>query len=133
MSVRCKTSPSRWRQKTAKPAPPREHNDYSPSSCHKESYTGINTCTKSAYQRAAVSVPIEVKPFAYTGPTQTLCCTDPIIKDIRCHSHCGHRVCYFTISQEICVEVPVHFGAKAEVGEAWIDCHEASTHPCVDC
>ena len=34
---------------------------------------------------------------------------------------CGN-ICKFTISQKIKVEIPVIFGAKAEVGAAAIDC-----------
>lgn len=42
------------------------------------------TCTRRAYQRANVSVPVSVKPFSFAGPTNTLCCSDPVIKNIRC-------------------------------------------------
>lgn len=79
------------------------------------------TCTKNAYQRANISVPVVVKPFSFAGPTTTLCNTEPIIKDIRC-TGTTDQVCYFTIVQEICVEVPIHFGANASVGLPSVDC-----------
>lgn len=92
-----------------------------------------NTCTKSAYQRATVNVPVAVKPFALAGSTKTYCCSDPVIKGIRCNQYHNEEICYFTFSQEICVEVPIHFGAKACVGDSWVDCHGASTEECIDC
>ncbi len=93
-----------------------------------------NICTNKTYQRVTVNVPIAVKPFSFTGETKTTCCSDPIIKKITyaCNSN-KEQVCYFTISQEICVEVPVYFGAAAYAGKFRVKCHEASTDDCSDC
>jgi hypothetical protein len=38
-----------------------------------------------------------------------------------CHGK-NNDLCKFTISQKLRVEVPVIFGARAEVGEALVDC-----------
>lgn len=103
-------------------------NDSNPNSLAR-----INTCTRKAYQKATVNVPVAVKPFAFAGRIKTLCCNDPVIKEIRCKKHCDEQICYFTISQEICVEIPVHFGAKTCLGETWIECHEVTTDGCDDC
>lgn len=111
-----------------------------------DSVVDINTCTASAYQRATVGIPFALKPFSFIGPTKTICCSDPIIKKIRyernckdckkrcndCEDSCSDQICYYTIIQEICVEIPVHIGAKAIAGECWIDCHEAWEHDCED-
>lgn len=49
-----------------------------------ESLIDYEACKRKAYQKAIVSLPIAVKPFSCVGPTKTLCCKDPIIKNIRC-------------------------------------------------
>ena len=41
-------------------------------------------------------------------------------------------VCKFTISQKLRVEVPVIFGARAEVGKASVDCDYAVNCGCSD-
>ncbi len=98
-----------------------------------DSITKVNTCSRSAYQRATVSVPVAVKPFSFTGPTKTSCCGEPVIEEILCKKNCNDEICYFTISQKICVEIPVHFGATAHVGDSWVECHDASTEECDEC
>lgn len=98
----------------------------------KELFQKHNTCVRTAYQRAVVSVPVAVKPFSVAGPTNTLCCSDPVVTNVRC-TGTKDRICYFTITQEICVEVPIHFGAEAHVGEPGVDCLETSLEECDDC
>lgn len=42
--------------------------------------------------------------------------------------------CFFTITQDICVAVPVEFGAVATVGDSYINCNGASEKDiCTDC
>lgn len=42
--------------------------------------------------------------------------------------------CVFTVSQNICVEVPVEFGAVAEVGDAYVSRNGATAEDiCTDC
>ena len=85
------------------------------------------TCPATGFQRVGVCVPVTVTPFAHTGATITKCCGDPIV--VAGDTPCAGRkngVCTFTISQVICVEVPVVFGATAVVGDTFTDCLGAS-------
>lgn len=42
--------------------------------------------------------------------------------------------CFFTISQDICVAVPVEFGAVASVGDTFVSCNGSSeTDICATC
>ena len=42
--------------------------------------------------------------------------------------------CFFTITQDICVAVPVEFGAIATIGESYVNCNGASEQDiCTDC
>lgn len=97
--------------------------------------TEDGSCPVTGYQKASVCVPVIVSPFAHTGPTVTKCCGDPII--VSGEKPCPGKkngACAFTISQMICVEVPVNFGATATVGDTYVDCLNASTDDiCTNC
>lgn len=42
--------------------------------------------------------------------------------------------CVFTLSQDVCIEVPVEFGSVATVGDTYIACNGASAEDiCPDC
>lgn len=93
------------------------------------------TCPAAGFQRIGVCVPVTVTPFARAGDTTTKCCGDPKVTsgDKPCPGK-KNGVCTFTISQTICVEVPVIFGANAAVGDTFVDCMGASAENiCVNC
>ena len=88
---------------------------------------GNATCPAVGYQSIGICVPVTVTPFAQAGKTVTKCCGDAVV--VAGDTTCGGRKngsCTFTISQKICVEVPVDFGAEATVGDTYVDCIEAS-------
>lgn len=93
------------------------------------------TCPAIGYQKVNVCVPVTVTPFANSGTTKTTCCGEPIV--VPGETPCSGKkngVCNFTISQTICVEVPVDFGAKATVGDTYVDCLDASSDDiCTNC
>lgn len=96
------------------------------------------TCPAAAYQETTVCVPVTVLPFAEAGIPRTTCCGEPIISPGK-EACCGrpNGTCHFTISQRLCVEVPVIFGAKAVVGTASVECERVSNKDickrCDDC
>ncbi len=93
------------------------------------------TCPATGYQKVGVCVPVTITPFAETGKTRTKCCGDPVVVsgDMPCAGK-KNGVCTFTISQTICVEVPVKFGAEATVGDTYVDCLGASAEDiCRNC
>ncbi len=89
----------------------------------------------AAYQMSSVCVPVTVSPLAMTGTTITKCCGTPTVT--QGVATCGgikNGQCVFTISQDICVEVPVEFGAVATVGDTYVECVEASADDvCMNC
>lgn len=93
------------------------------------------TCPTVGYQSASICVPVTVTPFANAGATITKCCGDPVVTPGR--DTCGglkNGTCSFTISQDICVAVPIAFGASATVGETYVACNGVSaTDVCTDC
>lgn len=80
-------------------------------------------CSAVGYQDVNVCIPVTIKPFGEVGNAKTKCVGKAVVS-----SGCGKcmgkpgDVCQFTISQKLRVEVPVVFGARAEVGETSIDC-----------
>lgn len=85
------------------------------------------TCPAVGYQSASVCVPVTVTPFAKPGATFTKCCGDALVTPGK--EKCGgtkNGACHFTISQEICVSVPIEFGAIATVEDAYVACNGAS-------
>jgi hypothetical protein len=85
------------------------------------------TCPAVGYQSVSVCVPVTIEPFADAGPTITRCLGEPVVKpgDSMCKGK-KKGTCTFTISQDICVEVPINFGAKTTVGDTYVDCKESS-------
>lgn len=85
------------------------------------------SCPATGFQKASVCVPVLVTPFAHAGTPITKCCGEPVVTagDKPCSGK-KNASCAFTISQTICVEVPVNFGATATVGDTFVDCLGAS-------
>ena len=71
----------------------------------------VNACEKTAYQKTKVCLPVKVTPFGQAGETKTKCCGDPVISKDAC-TGTKNGVCEFSIVQELCIEIPVMFGAK---------------------
>lgn len=92
-------------------------------------------CPAVGYQSASICVPVTVTPFAQTGATVTKCCGNPVVTSGR--DICGgvrNGACVFTISQDICVAVPVEFGAVATVGDTFVSCGDTSADDiCTNC
>jgi hypothetical protein len=93
------------------------------------------TCPAVGYQSASICVPVTVTPFANAEATTTKCCGGPVVTLGK--NTCGgtkNGTCLFTISQDICISVPVSFGAIAEVGDTYVTCNGASADDiCTDC
>ena len=93
------------------------------------------TCPAIGYQSASICVPVTVTPFAKAGTTITKCCGNAVVTPgkVPCEG-IKNGACSFTISQDICVAVPVEFGAVATVGETFVNCNDASSDDiCTNC
>ena len=93
------------------------------------------TCPTVGYQSASICVPVTVNPFAKTGATFTKCCGSPVIMPgkVTCEGE-RNGSCVFTITQDICVAVPVEFGATATVGDTFVNCNSVSADDiCTGC
>lgn len=80
-------------------------------------------CSAVGYQDVNVCVPVTIRPFGEAGNAKTTCLGKAAVSS-GCKACPGKpdEVCRFTISQMLRIEVPVVFGARAEVGEASVSC-----------
>lgn len=92
------------------------------------------TCPAVGFQKVNVCVPVTVMPFAHAGSTKIKCQGKPVVTPG--YTPCPGKkngICTFTISQTICVEVPVDFGASTAIGDTFVDCLSASAHDICKC
>lgn len=91
-------------------------------------------CEIHAFQRVGICVPVTVVPYAYPGDVTTICCGSPVITSYLGACQGTTTECTFTVTQAVCITVPLTFGAEVAVGEAKIECDEPSvTDSCQDC
>ena len=93
-----------------------------------------NRCPAVGYQRVAVCAAVTVTPFARLGAVTTVSCGEPVI----CARTCDcpgveNGSCCFTIRQELCIVVPVIFGAEVALSDPSSTCISASGEDCTDC
>ncbi len=86
-------------------------------------------CTVTTSQMVDVCVPITIQPQVCIGGATTICCGEAGIGD-ECAGEPG-GACTFTVTQSICVEVPVRFTATASRGQTYVDCGTVSIGECV--
>lgn len=82
---------------------------------------GDASCDYLFEQLETVSMPVKVEPFAEQGMPTVVCCGNPVIRPDTCCCACSNK-CSFTISQQVCVRIPISFGATVETGPAAIQC-----------
>ncbi|NBK97052.1 MAG: hypothetical protein EOM50_03375 [Erysipelotrichia bacterium] len=85
-------------------------------------------CPAVAYQHVAVSVPVCVVPFAKAERIKIHCGggNNVVQGETLCNGKKDGKCC-FSLSQTFCVEVPVSFGARVEIGDTFVECLGAST------
>lgn len=91
----------------------------------------IHSCESTFFQRETVCVPVTVTPFANPGEAKATCCGKPIVTS---QGSCSgtRRSCTFTVTQTLCIEIPISFGAVIETGTATVQCGDVNEEGC-DC
>lgn len=90
---------------------------------------GVEPCESTFFQEETVCVPVTVTPFANPGMATATCCGEP---KVSMGGQCpgDRKSCSFTITQKLCIEIPISFGAVIETGEAVVQCGEVSQEEC---
>ncbi len=87
-------------------------------------------CKERFYQSSTLSVPVRIKPFAQVGRITTACCGAPVITPgCDCQGECD-QVCEFVITQKLCVELPIRFGADVKTKAPRVQCGCMTEHEC---
>lgn len=90
------------------------------------------SCQSTFYQKETVCVPVHVTPYATPGKATAVCCSKPTVtQGDMCTG--GETSCSFTITQELCISVPIAFGADIETGDAVVECGTLSEDSCENC
>lgn len=93
--------------------------------------SATSPCESVFFQTETVCVPVTVTPFAEPHPATVHCCGAPVINTTNPCS--GSRTsCTFTVTQKLCIEIPITFGADVKTGTAVVSCGTVSEEPC-DC
>ncbi len=93
------------------------------------------TCPVVGYVPMSVCSPVTVTPFTNVLPTTTFCCGPPIVTPgvTPCPGVENGSVS-FTITQNICVKVPIEIGATSEVGNPFVNAGNPTAEDvCTDC
>lgn len=93
-----------------------------PGACRPEEGT---SCTGVGTQYADVSLHVRVQPYALLGEVKAACCGEPAVT---VRQACGG--CEITITQPVCIRIPVEYGAGAEAGELTVRCRCAPDGGC---
>lgn len=92
---------------------------------------GTLPCDSVFFQKETVCVPVTVTPYATPGIAEASCCGEPVINTgSRCPG--TQTSCSFTITQNLCIKIPISFGAAIETGSASVQCGTVSEEEC-DC
>ena len=90
----------------------------------------INSCSKTASQCVEVTAPVTLTPTAVVGSISVACQGAP---DVDCVTNDGGISCTLTITQKVCVSVPVRFGVeKADDDDPKIACADGRCVRCED-
>ena len=87
-------------------------------------YQGEETCPLSGCSRVGtqcvnISAPMILTPTAAVGTLTVTCQGTPVIT---CVSNEDGTACTLTLTQQVCVSVPVRYGVTMTAGEAAIGC-----------
>jgi len=97
------------------------------SNAHITNEAEQQSCSAITYQSATLSIPVTVNPVVNTGNINTFCCGEPVISISSCSVKNNERPnggCRFTITQSICIEIPIEFSAKAHIETPGVQCGE---------
>ncbi|WP_193726008.1 hypothetical protein [Anaerosacchariphilus polymeriproducens] len=89
-------------------------------------------CDSVFYQIETVCVPVKITPFADPGEATATCCGEPTIVNGGTSCPGASGSCFFTVTQRLCIRIPISFGAVIETGDAKVQCGEVTEVEC-DC
>lgn len=85
------------------------------------------SCSKSGTQCVDIREPVILAPAVTVGSVTTVCQGSPVVV---CETSDDGTYCTVTLTQKVCVTVPVQYGVTVSKGEASISCSGGSGCSC---
>ena len=79
-------------------------------------------CRAVINKKIEVNTPVKVNVKSRSGNINVTC-SKPRIANFSPHPDCNSDSCEFTVSQLICVEIPICYHVRADVGSSFVDCN----------
>lgn len=90
---------------------------------------GTTSCETTFFQKETVCVPVTVTPFAKSEGANARCCGNPVVTmQDKCPG--TKKSCTFTVTQPLCIEITLAFGADIDTGDASVVCGDVSEEGC---
>ena len=86
----------------------------------------LNSCNKIGTQCVDVSESLVLTPAVTVGTATVTCQGVPVIT---CETDAGGATCTVTMTQQVCVSVPIRYGVTLTSGEPTISCADS----CIGC
>ncbi|MCI2058532.1 MAG: hypothetical protein LKJ80_04920 [Oscillibacter sp.] len=80
-------------------------------------------CNKSGTQCVAISEAVELTPTALVGTLTTACQGQPVIA---CKTSADGATCTVTLTQKVCVTIPVSYGVTSDPEDPTIACDDCT-------
>ena len=87
----------------------------------------VGGCNKTGTQCVDIAAPFALTPTASVGTVTVACQGSP---SITCVTDASGSCCTVTMTQQICVSVPIRYGVSLTAGEPTISCADNS---CIGC
>lgn len=107
-----------------------EHEAILPYQTPEESCQTGGNCNKVSTQCVDVSAPLTLTPTASIGTVTVACQGEPAIT---CTTSPDGSSCVVTLTQKVCVTVPMRYGVTMSAGDPKIDCSCGSGCTCPAC
>lgn len=87
-------------------------------------------CAKTGTQCVSVSTPVVLTPVADVGAVSVSCAGEPAAT---CTANAKGTACTVTLTQRLCVSIPITFGVDHTGGEPSIGCAACADGECAPC
>lgn len=98
-------------------------------SCPLEETPGgsCERCEKTGVQCVDIAAPLTVEPTAAVGTAAVSCQGSP---SVSCVTEPDGRSCTVTVTQQVCVSVPIRYGVTVTPGDPTVACADSTCRDC---
>lgn len=101
--------------------------EHEPLLSRQEECCPVSGCNKVGTQCVDVSAPLTLAPTAAVGTVAVSCQGSP---SITCVANAEGTSCTVTVTQRVCVSIPIRYGVTTTTGEPTISCADNCVGSC---